>query len=375
MEEYVKELKAFTPNDNLTWSYPEAWYDYGTNTNANDCYPILVPLSNVTVTYQRDNNDSSQNVTDTYNFAVDPSITLKDSSTFTKAGYHFTQWTDGINTYNCGDSLTFTEDITLYPVWEVSEFDLTFNQDGGTDGATNTTITNGDALASNVAVPTKTGYTFLGYYSADTQFYNGQGALVEVDYRVSGPLTLTAKWQANTYNLTFNQDGGQGGASTTTITYGQKLPNSVLVPTKDKYTFLGYYLNDTQFYNASGELVYTSYTVTGALNLTAKWVINYATVTFNITTNVGVIFNVYDNLGNFVQQMYVAKGSGQQTITTQLLKGATYTIRMSANYTTNIVSVSGATQQGRELSLTISDSGNTVTIKVTGFSGGNGIIV
>ena len=381
LEEYVKELKAFTPNDNLTWSYPEAWYDYGTNTNVNDGYPILRDLSNVTVTYKVDKNYNSETVTQNYNFAESANITLKGSDTFTKEGYYILKWaddteyTEDTKYYDCNSAQLLTEDITLYPVWEVSEYDLTFDQDGGTGGATNTTITNGDALASNVAVPTKTGYTFLGYYSADTQFYNGQGVLVNTSYVVSGPLTLTAKWQANTYNLTFNQNGGQNGATTTTITYGQKLPDSVSVPTRDKYTFLGYYLNDTQFYNASGELVNTSYNVTGALELTAKWVSNYATVTFNITTNVGVIFNVYDNLGNFVQQIYVAKGSGQQTITTQLLKGATYTIRMSANYTTNIVSVSGATQQGRELSLTISDSGNTVTIKVTGFSGGNGIIV
>ncbi len=108
----------------------------------------------------------------------------------------------------------------------------------------------------------------------------------------------------------------------------------------------------------------------------------YAVVTFNITTNVGVIFNVYDSDNNFVQQVFVdkVKNNAQQTLTMQLLQGAMYTIRISAFSTANITldtvnSMSGVTISGRTLTLEVGESGNTITMTITGFSGGNGIVV
>ena len=108
----------------------------------------------------------------------------------------------------------------------------------------------------------------------------------------------------------------------------------------------------------------------------------YAVVTFNITTNVGVIFNVYDSDNNFVQQVFVdkVKNNAQQTLTMQLLQGAMYTIRISAFSTANITldtvnSMSGITISGRTLTFEVGESGNTITMTITGFSGGNGIVV
>ena len=103
-------------------------------------------------------------------------------------------------------------------------------------------------------------------------------------------------------------------------------------------------------------------------------------VTFNVTNNVCAILNVYDSNDNFVQQVFIDKNSSQQTISTYLLKGEVYTVRISVFYTANITldtdnSMTGVSMSGRTLTFEVSDSGNTITMQITGFSWGNGIVV
>ncbi len=443
------------------WDFTTIW---GINAGANSGYPILIDLSNVTITYQIDKDDSSQNVTDTYNFAQSANITLKDSSTFTKTGYKYTQWTDGTNYYDCNSAQFFDKDITLYPVWEIDAYTITFDitTNGGSGNApTAQTVNAGDS----VQFPTgnyKSGWTFVGWntdanaktalpsytptgnvtlyaiYSKvlTANFYQLDGTndaetIIIYNNETSGQITAptistsgvsgnpqVVGWASSntsinsslaqntsttisgnvnyyavvsyTVTISYNGNGHTGGsavASSTGTAYktasGNSTPNitksNITIAqntfTKDNYTFIGW--ADSTGATSGKYTIGTAYEFESDKTLYAVWQSNYVGVTFNITTNVGVIFNVYDNLGNFVQQIYVgkSKNNAEQTISTQLLKGVTYTIRMSANYTTNIVSASGATQQGRELLLTISDSGNIITIKVTGFNGGNGIVV
>ena len=94
----------------------------------------------------------------------------------------------------------------------------------------------GATLPTNV---TKTGYTFLGWFDGNTK-------VTAIGTTDTGNKSYTAKWQANTYNVTLNPDGGTINAgNVTSYTYGvgATLPTDV---TKTGYTFLGWYDGDTK---------------------------------------------------------------------------------------------------------------------------------
>ncbi len=310
-----------------------------------------------------------------------------------KSGWTFVGWsTDETSTISniLNGSYTPTSSVTLYAIFSKT-LTANFYQLGGANDAETIIIynneTSGQITAPTISTSGVTGSPQVVGWAKDSNTSTTSNLAPETSTTISGNVNYYAV-VSYTVTVSYSGNGHTGGsavASSTGTAYktasGNSTPNitkaNITIAqntfTKDNYTFIGW--ASTQGATTSEYSANTAYPFDSNTTLYAVWQSNYVGVTFNITTNVGVIFNVYDNLGNFVQQMYVAKGSGQQTISTQLLKGKTYTIIMSANYTTNIVSVSGATQQGRELLMTISDSGNTVTIQVTGFSSGNGIII
>ena len=124
-------------------------------------------------------------------------------------------------------------DTTLYAYWIPF---VKFNQDGGNGGAKDFSIETGTVVPT-VNVPSKTGYTFNGYYSGDTQIFDATGKPIK---NVSGFIdasgrwtktettTLTAKWTANTVTsgITFSnsieQDYFDKKANPAVTTYSTK---------------------------------------------------------------------------------------------------------------------------------------------------------
>ena len=134
---------------------------------------------------------------------------------------------------------TFTQgaaNITLKATWGTNTYKVTLDNQGATTAGTaevyyqyNTTntingvtcyyytdvtlktcVTNG----TTITVPTKTGYTFDGYYTevngGGTQYVNASGTFINNIYKTTGSKTLYAKWTANKYKLTLTKGAGIG---------------------------------------------------------------------------------------------------------------------------------------------------------------------
>ncbi|NBP96162.1 MAG: hypothetical protein EBU28_12720, partial [Gammaproteobacteria bacterium] len=87
----------------------------------------------------------------------------------TREGYTFTYWTanaDGSgSTYGAGSSISCA-DLTLYAQWSLDPvFTITFNANGGTGAPSPLTCTSGN-VTMPTTVPTRPGYTFLGWNTA-----------------------------------------------------------------------------------------------------------------------------------------------------------------------------------------------------------------
>ena len=234
---------------------------------------ITKPTRSYTVTYHYNGNGQS-NTTAT--------------STYTFGGYYTATNGGGVqyigaNGYLASTASTkgFSANGTLYAKW------------------TGTSLT--------LPKPTRTGYTFEGWYTeASGGTLVGKGS---ASYTPSSTLTLYARWSANTYSITLNNQGATS-AGTTAIyeTYGSKFSltrggsamstsaNAITKPTRSytvtyhyngngqsnttatsTYTFGGYYTatngGGVQYIGANGFLASTASTTGFSANgtLYAKW--------------------------------------------------------------------------------------------------------
>jgi uncharacterized protein (TIGR02145 family)/uncharacterized repeat protein (TIGR02543 family) len=168
--------------------------------------------------------------------------------------------------------------MTLYAKWTLNTYTVTFNsQDGSAVNSQN--IAHG-GKATSPANPTRTGYTFGGWYKEDT--YTTQWNF-DTDV-VTSAITLYAKW--NPYTVTFNANGGTVTPTSDTTGQNRKLA-SLPIPTRDGYTFNGWYTA------ASGGTVVTeNREYSGNYTIYAQWywvgkgndINNYKTVTIGTQT-------------------------------------------------------------------------------------------
>lgn len=122
----------------------------------------------------------------------------------TKAAYKFLGWYD--NAEFEGEALTAIAagtrgDVTLYAKWELVEYAINYDLDGGVNNEANPSIYNVEELPLVLAEPTKNGYNFAGWYMGETK-------VTEIVAGTTGEVTLTAKWELATYTITYNLNGG-----------------------------------------------------------------------------------------------------------------------------------------------------------------------
>jgi uncharacterized repeat protein (TIGR02543 family) len=117
--------------------------------------------------------------------------------------------------------------------------------------------------------PTRTGYTFSGWYTGA----NGSGTQVTASTTVTATAdhALYAKWTASSYTVTFDAQGGTVSPANAAVMYGTAYGTQP-TPTRTGYTFGGWYTGA----NGSGFLVTASTTLATASNHTlyAKWTAN-----------------------------------------------------------------------------------------------------
>ncbi len=146
--------------------------------------------------------------------------------------YTFAGWTPEVETVT-GDATyqaTYTKEANTYT--------LTYDLDGG-EWENDTTYTYPKKYNEEVEVkadPTKEGYTFAGWTSAEVEVVNDKFTMPAKN------VTLTAKWVANIYKVTYDLDGGEWTEATNEFPYEYKATVEVIktVPTREGYKFSGW---------------------------------------------------------------------------------------------------------------------------------------
>lgn len=146
----------------------------------------------------------------------------------TRDGYWFTGWYDAAEGGNKIDDAGATYnpkgDITLYAHWQKAvEYTVTYNANGGTCGTASATY-RGTSLT--LPTPTRTGYKFLGWYTAASggTKIGDAGA----NYTPSSNITLYAQWEQISYTITISkQDNATVTVDKTTAYYNDTISVTV----------------------------------------------------------------------------------------------------------------------------------------------------
>ena len=185
--------------------------------------PETMPAGNITVkaqweinqyTITFDTNGGSEIVPITQDYGTE--ITAPDNPT--RKGYTFKGWDKEI------PETMPAENITVKAQWEINQYTITFDTNGGSEIAPITQDYGTEITAPDN--PTRKGYTFKGW---DKEIPETMPA---------GNITVKAQWEINQYTIAFDTNGGSEIAPITQD-YGTEItaPDN---PTRKGYTFKGW---------------------------------------------------------------------------------------------------------------------------------------
>ena len=249
-----------------------------------------------TVKYNGNGNTGGTTNSSTHTYNIEKNLTPNG---FSKTGYTFNSWNtkaDGTGTRYKNKqavvNLTSTnkDTINLYAQWILNRYTLTYDSNGGTSCSSKVLNYNDNFDLS--CSPTKTGYTFNGWYTDKTN-----GTKVTTANRIQQNTTIYAHWTLNTYTLTYDSNGGTS-CSSKVLNYNDNFDLSCS-PTKNGYTFNGWYTDKT-----NGTKVTTSNRIQQNTTIYAHWTSNKKTIT--------VTFNKNDGSGTTAVQTFTQGESGNR---------------------------------------------------------------
>lgn len=178
---------------------------------------------------------------------------------------------------------------TSYTIPALASYTVKYNANGGSGAPSSQTKYYGKSLTLSSTRPTRTGYTFKGWATSSS----GSVAYASgATYTSNASVTLYAVWQANTYTIKYNANGGTGAPSSQTKTYGVTLTLSSTIPTRASviddgvtttYTFKGWATSST-----ATTVAYTAgakYTANASITLYAVWTTTTTVTQYDVTYN------------------------------------------------------------------------------------------
>ena len=181
----------------------------------------------------------------------------------TRTGYGFLGWYNGETLIESG-IWSIDSDVTLKAQWLANSNTIILNANGGTVSSAYITATYDQAFT--LPTPTRTGYTFEGWFNGDTQYFSGT-------WNELNDVTLVAKWTANSNTIILNANGGTVSSAYIIATYDQAF--TLPTPTRTGYTFDGWFNGDKQYFSGTWNEL-------NNVTLVAKWIANSNTIILDV---------------------------------------------------------------------------------------------
>lgn len=348
----------------LCSSDPGSTTIYATSPSPTQAPSSYIGSGSTTVTY----NDSNSHAT---------SITVTCSSTDLSSGGTYYLWiqSDSLSQIHYGSKPSGSLTGTL------ATFTITYNANGGSNAPASQTKTYGTNLTLRTNVPTRTGYTFLGWSTSSTATSATWAA--GGTYSTEASNTLYAVWKINSYTYTLGTGTGvttTGSTASGSKNYGTTITLKATANTG--YTWKQWTSSNTSLV-ANTTTANTSFTMpAGNITMTPSATANTYTVTFNSNggttpspTSKTVTYNsTYGTLPTVTRTGYTFAGwytaaSGGTQVTSSTTVTITAAQTLYAHWTVNSyqftlgsctgVSTTGSTTSGSK------NYGTTITLKAT----------
>ena len=230
-------FKGWYDNENLTGSPVTA---IGGAETGNKEYWAKWEINQYTVTVKPENGKADITITQDYGTPI-------TAPTLTREGYTFKGWDKEI------PETMPAENITVKAQWEINQYTITFDTNGGSDIAPITQDYGTEITAPDN--PTRKGYTFKGWDKEIPETMPAEN------------ITVKAQWEINQYTITFDTNGGSDIAPITQD-YGTEItaPDN---PTRKGYTFKGWDKEIPETMPSEN------------MTVKAQWEINQYTITFD----------------------------------------------------------------------------------------------
>ena len=254
-----------------------------------------------------------------------------------KAGYKFLGWfkEDTFKT-QVATEVEITANISFYAKWvrRATLSEINYHLDGGVL-PDNADLEYSEGFEFTLAIPTKNGYTFEGWY-LDEHFTSD--IVTTISNRETGEKTFFAKWTplSETYDISYVLDGGTL-LEDAPKQYVKGYSQSLVEATKPGYYFIGWYKDDS-FTTQISEISSTS---VGAITLYAKFEIITYSISYRLNdgtplNNLPTNFTILDKTilpslqldGYYFVGWYDLQGNKY----TEILEGTTHDIHLYAKF-------------------------------------------
>ena len=297
--------------------------DIYTKNEALTLYPVW-NTNKYTITF--DTNGGSEIAPITQDYGTE--ITAPDNPT--RKGYSFKGWDKEI------PETMPAENITVKAQWEINQYTITFDTNGGNEVAPITQDYGTKITAPDN--PTRKGYTFKGWDKEIPETMPVEN------------ITVKAQWEINKYTITFDTNGGSEIAPITQD-YGTEI-TAPADPTRKGYTFKGWDKEIPETMPAEN------------ITVKAQWEINQYTITFDtnggseiapITQDYGTEITAPDNP---TRKGYSFKGWDKEIPETMPAENIT----VKAQWEINQYTITFDTNGGSEIAPITQDYGTEITV-------------
>lgn len=194
---------------------------------------------------------------------------------------------------SAGGSVAKTVSITIPAL---AKYTISYNANGGSDAPGSQTKYFRIDLKLSTTVPKRTGYTFKGWTTSSS----GSGTVYSAGAKYTGNANTTfyAKWAANTYEISYDVNGGDSITIPKTIkTYDKAVTLTSTVLTKLNYKFLGWSSSATDITTIYSSGSSYNINITAPTTLYAQWKLD----------STDVLLYMYDNTDSYAKVPDVSK--------------------------------------------------------------------
>ncbi len=207
-----------------------------------------------------------------------------------RTGYIFGGWYKEASLVTRVTSISTTDygNYTLYAKWTPITYTMTYNANGGAGTMASTVCTYDTVCTLRTNTFTKTGTSFIGWANSTTGavVYANGDTINNLTTTNGASFTLYAKWQNNTYGITYSLGGGTHSGNPTFYTYGTGTA-SFANASRTGYIFGGWYSDSALTVRVTS----ISTTATGDITLYAKWTAITYTIAYAANGGSGAMSN------------------------------------------------------------------------------------